>query len=311
MQNCFAHDFSNVRVLRYSDREIAETAASKGLTLLGQKYSIRAAILSLIPELTLPESVSEQTFCSALVATAYRTAGAPEFVATDPMKTTPASLEKMASFKDVTALVFNRKLAPQNIEEMSALDGDRIPTPFSAQGELLNEYFQTLAPSIIELIQKFTFEIARKPKSFFECLSFIIDGFRECDALPDLPIKSELLRELRLIDKITFEVLKEGRLREIFEDGERQEHKTNMRIISESYKTAPDLDYDDLKGILAVTEQQIASRSSILNSQLYAPGRSLAWDEWPEYTRNTLEPFYRRKEIIEDVMQRVFPSRMS
>ncbi len=212
VQNCFVHDLSNVRVLRYSDRQIAETAASKALTLLGQKYSIRGAILSLIPDLTLPESVNEQTFCSALVATAYRTAGALEFAATDPMKTTPASLEKIANFEDVTALVFNRKLAPQNIEELNALDGDRIRTPFIAQGELLNEYCQTLAPSINELIRKFPFEIAWKPETFFECLSFIIDGFRGCDALPDVYIKNELLRDLCLIDKIASELLKEGKL---------------------------------------------------------------------------------------------------
>ncbi len=311
VQNCFVHDLSNVRVLRYGDQEIAKAAASQVLTFLGQKYSIRGAILSLIPELALPESVSDQTFCSALVATAYRTAGAPEFVAIDPMKITPASLEKMPNFLDITTLVFDRKLAPQNIEEMSALDGDRIQTAFSGQGELLSKYYRMLVPSIDDLVSKFPSFLVRKPKTFFDCLPVVAEGFRACDALGESPIKNALRQQLQLIDDAAFELLKEGRLREIFEDGVKQDDKANVYIISESYKAVPDLDYDNLNGILAVTITQIASRSSILNSQLYTSGRSRACNEWLRFTRDTLEPFYRRKEIIEDVIKRVFPSRRS
>ena len=239
VQNCFVHDLSNVRVLRYGDQEIAKAAASQVLTFLGQKYSIRGAILSLIPELALPESVSDQTFCSALVATAYRTAGAPEFVAIDPMKITPASLEKMPNFLDITTLVFDRKLAPQNIEEMSALDGDRIQTAFSGQGELLSKYYRMLVPSIDDLVSKFPSFLVRKPKTFFDCLPVVAEGFRACDALGESPIKNALRQQLQLIDDAAFELLKEGRLREIFEDGVKQDDKANVYIISESYKAFP------------------------------------------------------------------------
>jgi hypothetical protein len=75
------------------------------------------------------EPDDNRTFCSALVSTAFRAGGAPEFSKIDPMKTTPATLEKSAHFVDVTSQVFMRILSPNNIEEMSALDGDRIPSP--------------------------------------------------------------------------------------------------------------------------------------------------------------------------------------
>jgi len=95
-QNCFVHDLKHLRVLRYPHQGIASAAASEAMKFFAKGYSVRAAVQSIRPGASVSESGDEATFCSALVAAAFRAAGAPEFAAMDPMKTTPATLEKFS-----------------------------------------------------------------------------------------------------------------------------------------------------------------------------------------------------------------------
>src|SRR5262249_5765908 len=52
---CFAHDLKNVRLLRYHDASIAAKAGSEALPLVGQKYSIKKAVRSILPSAKLAE----------------------------------------------------------------------------------------------------------------------------------------------------------------------------------------------------------------------------------------------------------------
>ena len=47
-QICFAHDLKNVRLLRYHDSAIAGEAGSAALSFLGRKYSVYAALRSIL-----------------------------------------------------------------------------------------------------------------------------------------------------------------------------------------------------------------------------------------------------------------------
>jgi uncharacterized protein YycO len=94
VQNCFAHDLKNVRLLRYHNSATADEAGSVALRFVGQRYSFHAALHSVLPNVQILDVPEDRLFCSALVAAAFRKAGAPEFAAVDPMKVKPATLEK-------------------------------------------------------------------------------------------------------------------------------------------------------------------------------------------------------------------------
>ncbi|MDG9697719.1 hypothetical protein QC281_47570, partial [Streptomyces sp. DH17] len=119
---CFNQDLKHVRVLRYPEAAIASAAASAAMMSFAKEYSVRAAISSVVPGVHLDQPHDDRTFCSALVAASFRAAGAPEFQTINPMKTTPATLQKSAHFDDVTTDVLKRVLSFENIENMSALD---------------------------------------------------------------------------------------------------------------------------------------------------------------------------------------------
>lgn len=70
------------------------------------------------------------------------------------MKVTPATLEKAKYFTDVTEEVFVQILSPSNIEEMSALDGDRKSSPMEQEVYLFQEFSGILLPKDREFIKQ-------------------------------------------------------------------------------------------------------------------------------------------------------------
>lgn len=102
IQNCFAYNADNVRLLRYTNAEISTSASRAALLFLGRPYSVKRAIASVLPEVGSTDSEDHGIFCSALVAAAYIAAKSPEFIGLNPMKVTPRTLEEMGSFNDVT-----------------------------------------------------------------------------------------------------------------------------------------------------------------------------------------------------------------
>jgi hypothetical protein len=306
-QRCFAHDLKSVRVLRYTNQQIASAAGSAALMLLGQEYSVSSAIHSVIPGKPVSEPLVDQTFCSALVATAFKAAGAPDFATIDPMKTTPATLEKAALFTDVTSQLFIRILSPSNIERMSPLDGDRIPSSLAGQAKILGSYYAKISPLIQNLFDPYPSLTNRKPVSFFECLLCILHGFSACERLPRSVEADNFRNQLISIDNVAFDLLAEGKMKELVCAAQRIEDEDLKYTISESFKPKPDINLVDTQGLILATREQIASRSSILNTEMPV-GYSRAWDEWLKITREVVEIQDRRLLALEEVVARVFPS---
>jgi hypothetical protein len=305
LQNTFFHALANIRVLRYNDASIAREAASYAMMLLGQGYSVRNAARSIAPGTPQPNRISTGTFCSALVATAFRVAGAPEFVAVEPLKTTPGHLQHMRHLSDVTEEVAEPILAPANIELMSALDGERNQSPMSAQASLYGAYYKSISPRIAALTQNHSLAV-EPPKTFFECLEFIV-GALAAARRHGMDIGSDVYRELERIDAQIHSLLSEGKLEKMYADAIVNDNRSHLKLIEQSFESKPDISYEDLKGMLRSTDQQITSRSSILNDPERPVGLSKAWDKWCEMTKEVLKPFVLRKQILEEVMARVFP----
>lgn len=301
----FVHDLKNVRVLRYRDEEVARKAGSVALGFLGQGYSVRDAIRSVLPGDTATQPAGDRTFCSALVATAFQAAGALEFQNISPMKITPATLENMGGFADVTVELFTEVLAPPNVEAMSALDGVRVLSPMAEQAPLFNSYHAKLSPLIEEIITRHATMLNRKPITFLKCLGFLINGFRVCAELPPGVEKDAVLKDLTSIDAVALELISEGKIRAMLKDANLVEAESTTHTLSESFKLKPDIDVKNLRGIVATTKQQISTRSGILESPLTPAGYSSAWDEWLAINREVIESMKRRLTALEEVLERL------
>lgn len=303
--NCFAHDLKNVRMLRYHDQTIAKTAGSGALPLLGQKYSVRKAVRSILPNTKMTDVSDDELFCSALVAAAFRKAGAKELQSVDPMKVTPAVLEKATFFTDITDAVFSRILSPNNIEEMSALDGDRAPTPLGAQAELFQDYCSVLLPMIRDYIAstpQITF--TKIPSSFMECVMFIgaacrVSGNMNTSAATDQKEK------IAKIDDIAFKMLTDQRFEEMQRAAIASDEESLQYTIAQSFLSDPDIDLEDTRSLIAVTREQISSRSSILEFEGLEVSRS--GKKWLEISANTVEALKRRMAALEESFRRAFP----
>lgn len=307
-QNCFAHDLKHVRVLRYKNKKIAKTAGSIALRFLGKGYSLRSAIRSAIPSASVPELPGDQTFCSALVATAFRAAGAPEFETIDPARTTPATLEMATCFDDVTSEVFSKILAPPNIEKMNALDGDRMPSPLAGQTKLFNGYHAKLSPLIQAFLNQYPDFPSQKLDSFTDCIDFIITTLAVVRRLPCSVEVDEALRQLISIDEAAFNLLAEGKWQEMARAAQISDDASHRYSLEESFKRKPDVSLDDLQGMIHATELQVTSRSSILDDPERPLGVSRVWDEWIKIAQRIIESQQRRLVILREVRDRVFPS---
>ncbi|MEA2899137.1 MAG: hypothetical protein QOJ84_4752 [Bradyrhizobium sp.] len=307
-QNCFIHDLKHIRVLRYSDRAIARAAASAAMRFFAQRYSVAGAVASVLPDVRLVGPSDDGIFCSALVAAAFRAAGAPEFAAIDPMRVTPAWLQKSPHFHDVTDDICKRILSPSNIEEMNALDGVRMPSPMAGQSALFRSYFAALSVPIDALMTEHPALTEHKPTTFFECLQFISALCMAASWLPDGEEEREVKRKAKLIDTLAYKLLSEGKLRAMEEAAEARDEASILYTLSESFKPDPDIDLDDTVGMIRATRAQILSRSSILNDPDRPPGHSLAWDEWERHTRRSLVYFERRLNALTEALGRAFPS---
>jgi hypothetical protein len=307
-QNCFVHDLKHVRVLRYPNQAVARAAASEAFKFFGKEYSVRAAVRSVLPGVPISGLGDDKTFCSALVAAVYRAAGAPEFASINPMKTTPATLEKSGHFADVTSDVFVRILSPNNIEEMSALDGDRAVSPLAGQSKLLNSYYAKLSIPIGEFFAQNPTLLIKKPTSFFECLSFINSVSMAVNQLPRHAEADSVREQVRFIDDLAFELLSNGKWQAMLRAAQAIDEKSMQYSLEESFKAKADVNLRDTLGMIKATRDQIASRSSILSDPV---GQSRVWDEWVRTTRETIAELNNRLNILNEVLARVFPSAKS
>ncbi len=300
-QRCFIHDFKNVRLLRYPDVAVAKDAGSCALPYLGQHYSIRKAVQSILPNTKLARMADDKLFCSALVAAAYRKAGAKELEHIDPMRVTPATLEKANYFSDVTAEVLVRVLSPNNIEELSALDGDRQPSPLDRQAELFQDFTGILLPKIREFIKttpELTFKLV--PTTFLECVQFIEAARRICEETLD---SQEARNKISEIDDVAYALLADGRYEKMQADATSQDEGSIRYTIEQSFMPRPDIDLRETRALIGATRQQIASRSAI--SQRKKTSR--VGIKWREISDEIVNVQKRRLVGLEESFQRTFP----
>lgn len=302
----FYHDEGNVRVLRYSDSEISRLAGAQAGLVLGKGYSVSMAITSVFPFAVYSDVPQAETFCSALVALAYRGSGAPEFASKNPLLVTPGGLFRMECLDDITSQVSSSGLAPKNIEEMSALDGDSSPSPLDNQARVLLEIYASVADDIKTFLNQWPLPVTM-PLTLFETFGFLKQAFEQ---LPDGDTSPEraYISALQSIDQNLANAIDNSEMQNMLDKAKALDNKTNVLNIQESFKPDPDIDVDSMRSLLKATEKQIASRNELHQHSSLSPGLSLAWDRWCVLSANTIKGFEVRRAVFIEVLDRIDPS---
>lgn len=304
--NSFYHEEDNVRVLRYCNPKFSELAAGKAALSMGKPYSVRMAIKSILPELQDANEPQVKTFCSALVAAAFRGSGAPEFQSINPHRITPGHLFHMECLDDVTSQVSYLDAAPINIEEMSALDGERQPSPFAGQAKALLELHVSVADDIDVFVCQWNLPF-KIPTTFYETLEFLLEALKSPPNGDDL-LKEVYISALQSIDRKLANAMDNSNLQNMNEEAEALETKTLIHILQESFEPVPDIDITSTRAMLKATADQISSRSGVLEEPHRAPGLSHAWDRWCVRSNSDIEFFKIRQTTLHEILGRIDPS---
>jgi hypothetical protein len=301
--NSFYHEERDVRVLRYHDPVVARRAAAKAGLFLGKGYSVRLAIQSVLPTIAVASKPMVKTFCSALVAAAYRGSGAAEFQSINPYRTTPGDLTRMDFLEDVTAQVARSLLAPLNVEELTALDGERRPSPFDGQAKALFALHASVAGDIEAFIRDWDLSL-EIPTTFFETLDFLVKALKWATEGSD-PLKNAYTPALQLIDQKLANAFDRSELQGMNMLADERDAESLARNLSESFETEPDIDIDAARAMLEATAGQIASRSWLLEDEHRAAGLSLAWDRWCDLSASSITALKNRQTILREVLHRI------
>lgn len=152
---CCVGNLENVRVLRHDDVQVATLAGKIAAKEVGRDYSVAKAVRSIFKPNILSRIKDHGTFCSALVAECYRSAGCPIFGEIEPDRCTPATIEKLPGLVDVTKTAFRLYDPDEDDREYSLLDGDRLLTDAALQRKLSAECARIFWPQFEILLDEF------------------------------------------------------------------------------------------------------------------------------------------------------------
>jgi hypothetical protein len=302
--NCFTHEIENVRVLRYPDPYVARRAAAHAQLEIGREYSMRRALESLLFDAeTLARVNDNGTFCSALVAAVFVRAGADEFSAVPVAKTTPATLDNLAGLSDVTHLVFRAALAPQNVEKMSALDGDRAATPSSPQTAIYKRYARAVLPLADRLCEDFPEAELTPQATYFGMLQLILEGERAAPKIAESR-RAALLAGIGALDRELAAQRADGAIDQVFVDIRESDGQQLLRDMQESFYPKPDKDVRAMQAVHSVNESGLIERTRALESMRV--GQSwLSVTAYCQTEAKSLEFLAQRKTMIEEILERI------
>ncbi len=254
---CFTHDLNNVRVLRWPDATAALKAAQFCQLQVGRPYSRIRAIATKLP-LKIPET-DRGVFCSSLVALAYKDADPAAFRNLRPDKISPAGIGRLRGFKNITRQVFYPGPSPRNAEDLVALDGKQTGSPAYEQTMITLDYAKALLPLSDALVEAFPEAELERPETFYGVLHMLTSAH---DARPKIaPVRrNDYLNALRAIDEEALRVMSDQRLQKNMETFVRLERRALTRAITESEQSNPDVDAQQLAGLLVARRNSLDRR---------------------------------------------------
>jgi hypothetical protein len=305
LARCFAHSFGNVRVLRYPDAAVARRAAQLAQLEVGRDYSNLLAAQSVFPHQTLERINDPGIFCSALVAQVYVDAGAQIFTRTPVDKTTPATLERMEGLSDVTRDIFREALAPNNIETLTALDGDIAPTISARQTEISNRYGKATAPSAKRIAAQYYAGRLSVTPTLYGMIDFIICAF---DELPNVEpgLRADAFAELEKLDGELANLVCSGESGTLLDEVEQVDGAGLRQALQSSFDADPDIDAHAMRGSLITTTSQLEIRRAALRNMAdWNQGRSRSASAYLELEARAIAFLEQREALFREILERI------
>ena len=263
------------------------------------------AISSVFPRETLASVADNGIYCSALVAQVYLLAGAREFTKTEVAKTTPATIDLLEELMDVKDEVSRPRLAPANVETMSALDGDRAPTISARQTEITGRYGKLLSPAAKALIGSYPELELDLPGGFFGTIQLVMKAMDRIDLFPDEE-RARFIGSVDEIDCAAAAMIKTGELQELVRDIIVSDGREHARLISESFETVPDIDIDWLHQYAISSEEQRRVRAAALKEfEDWGAHRSESVAAYIDLERSLAESLGQRVTVVREVLARL------
>lgn len=305
LAKCFTHSLENVRVLRHPDPAIAVKAGSLAQLEIGRDYSVVMAIASIFPHQLIAKIKDRGIFCSALVAQAFISAGDASFAGTPVEKTTPATIEGMASLVDVTDEVFQHILSPANIEAFSALDGDRVISPSALQTEIYNRYAKKVVPDAIRIFSTYPEAGLSSPNTVFDIILLIMKAM---DAIQRIPTEKKLdfEAEVMALDNKLANLFDSNELLAVLKEMENLEGAELQRSLRESFGQSPDIDIQAMRSILKTSKEQLEKRKESIKEFIsFGVDRSRSLAYYLELHAGVISFFELRVATLSEIIGRV------
>ncbi len=304
LARCFAHDIANVRVLRYPDYEIARKAGRLALSEIGRDYSFIQAIQSPFPIPILPKIKNHGTFCSALVAQLYMNAGSLIFKKTPVDRTTPETIDSLEELQDITNTVFQEKLALENIEEMSALDGDRVFTLSAAQTEFSNNCAKELSPIAKRIANEFPECDFKDAHTFIGFIQFILNAIAKEGNVP-AERRSEYSAKISQFDKELEAFMIEGKYAQILDEIISADDSSMMNLLRQSFESRPNIDLELIRNHVEARSEHLSERRHSMDSLAVAQGRSAALREYLFSEKKAIEAIQLQNVLFEEILRKL------
>lgn len=309
LARCFAHDLANVRLLRYSDALIASQAAARAQREVGRSYSVPRAVGSVLP-VGAGRSSDRGTFCSALVARCYALAGAECFKRVSSERTTPATIEAMMELEDITALVFTSQLAPNNIETMSSLDGDRVASASGPQTDISARYAQAVLPQADALVASFPEADLTVTPTLYGILQLIDDAFLAFPRIAE-DTQDAYFDAFNALDGRLAALIGSGELMALIATVNSIEAEMIERNLRESLEAVPDIDAVAMRNLNEASQSDLARREAALDRYDARPGPSKAMRAYMAVDRAVAEGLRQRNAVMAEILARIAPSEIS
>lgn len=304
LARCFTHDIANVRLLRYPDAAVANSAAALVQLEIGRSYSFKRAVRSIFPPDVLAEIDDPGVFCSALVAQAFANAGAPPFTRWPANHTTPATLDNMPGLIDITARMFRQTLAPSNINILSALDGERIETPSVEQTALSKRCAEFVHPIAAALAEAYPETRLDMVPTLFGLVEFVVRAY-EATGVVASDKQAAYRARVAEVDRQLERFVSNGEYQAMLAKGLATDQPLISAALHASFMAPETIDKLAMRSLLTTSANEIAVRRDALTHWRTRGAMSQAAMAYLEVDAWVADQLTMRSKALEEILARI------
>lgn len=304
LARCFTHDISHVRVLRFPQAAVARQAATLAQQEVGRSYSFKRAVRSIFSPKILSEIDDPGIFCSALVAQAFASAGATPFARTPANHMTPVGISRLPGLLDVTANLFRQTLAPNNINMLSALDGDRVPTLSAEQTQLSAQCAHIIHPLAADLVETYPEAELDMVPSIFGLIEFVVRAVEAIDGISKNR-RRDYAKRINDIDHKLSNFLDSGAYENLVRRIAVVDDHMLETALHQSFSVQPNIDRVAMHNLLTASTGGVIERRDAIIFWQRRGGHLAAVRAYLRIETQVMQMLAARNDVLNDILRRI------